>query len=331
MREIGRRGLLGAGAAIGAAGTARAQPLLSGANAWPTRPVRMVIPFAPGGPTDTYARLLCEHLARVTGQPFVAENRAGATGAIGTSFVARAAPDGHTLLFASNSSHVLGPLLARPPSFDPVRDFAPVAMVLSCPFYLLTNAGLPVRTVAEFVAHGRGNPGRLNYASPGVGSGGHLVGLLVCQQLGIEAVHVPYAGAGPALLAVTNAEAQFFADTVGTSQPMVNEGKLRGLAVLGQRREPAVPAVPTMTESGYPGLEAELWFGLLAPAGTSAPLVAALNAEVGRFVAQPAVWERMAGLAFTPTGGPPEAFSTRIRGETERWTNVVRIAGLSGG
>jgi tripartite-type tricarboxylate transporter receptor subunit TctC len=326
--RVGRRRALGLAAAAGTAALGGAARPARAANGWPTRPVRIVVPFAPGGPSDTHARLVAEHMARALGQPFVVENRAGATGAIGTTTVMRAEPDGHTLLFTTNSSHVLGPLLTRAPAFDPTRDFTDIALHSTFPFYLLVHPALPVRGAGELVAHAKANPGRLNYSSPGIGAGGHLMAELFRMRTGIEATHVPYSGAGPATRALVGGEVQFCFDSVGTAQPLVAEGHLRGLAVTGARRVAAVPEVPTLTEAGISGAEAELWLGLFGPARLPRPVQEALNAELGRYLAPPETRARLAAGAYEPAGGSPEALTARIAGETERWAEVVRFANL---
>ena len=315
------------GAALGLPPASRAQ----GVPGWPTRPVRIVIPFSPGGPTDTYARLLAEHLAQVFGQPFVAENRAGATGAIASSLVARSAPDGYTLLFASNSSHVLGPLMAATPAFDPLRDFTPISLVVSCPFYLLIDPRLPIRSVSEFVAYAKARPGELNFGSPGVGSGGHLVAELFLRRAGLQAVHVPFAGAGQVMVAAAGGQVQFAFDSVGTAQSLVEDGKLRGLGVTSEARQGPVPDVPTFVEAGYKDFTPSLWFGLLGPAGLPAALATAVNAEVDRFLKLPGTVDRLRRTAFDAEGGPPARLTSRIEQDIGIWGDVARSFRASAG
>lgn len=322
--RIGRRGVLG----LAAAGTVLGTAPTRAADWRPTRSVRIIVPFAPGGPSDTHARLVAEHMGRAFGQPFVVENRAGATGAIGTTAVARAEPDGYTLLFTTNSSHVLGPLLARTPAFDPGRDFTDIALHSTFPFYLLVHPALPVRSAQELVAHLKANPGKLNFSSPGMGSGGHLMMELFRMRTGTDATHVPYAGAGPAISALMAGQVQFCFDSVGTAQPMVADGRLRGLAVTSRQRVSAVPDVPTLAEAGTPDTEAEFWLGLFGLPRMPAPVQEALNAELNRYVALPETRERLASSAYQPAGGQPQALTALIAGETERWAEVVRFANL---
>jgi tripartite-type tricarboxylate transporter receptor subunit TctC len=322
--RVGRRGVLG----LAAVGAALAAAPARAADWRPTRPVRVIVPFAPGGPSDTHARLVAEHMGRAFGHPFVVENRAGATGAIGTTAVARAEPDGYTLLFTTNSSHVLGPLLTRTPAFDPRRDFTDIGLHSTFPFYLLVHPSLPVRSASELVAYLKENPGKLNFSSPGIGSGGHLMMELFRMRTGTEATHVPYGGAGPAISALMAGQVQFCFDSVGTAQPMVADGRLRGLAVTSRQRVPAVPDVPTLAEAGIPGAEAELWLGLFGPPRMPTAVQEALNAELNRYLALPETRERLASSAYEPAGGPPQTLTALIAGETERWAEVVRFANL---
>ncbi len=323
-----RRDLMLAAAGSAAAMARRTASAQSQAEApWPNRPVRLVVPFPPGGPTDVYGRLLAEHLARSFGQPFVVENRPGGTGAVGAQAVMRSPADGHTLLFTSISGYTLPVLLLRTPSFDPRRDFAPVSLTIRYPFYLI--AAPRFRGVAQLVEEAKARPGRLNFASPGMGSGGHFCAERFCLRAGIRAVHVPYTGAAPALTALAAGQVDFCFDSVGNAQAMVQEGRIGGLAITGGRRMPVVPDVPTMAESGYAGFDADLWLGLLAPRGTPEPVVRALNAECDRFLALPAVAERLHNAAYEAAGGPPEVFARRIVQDVEDWGEVVRLAGMS--
>jgi len=326
MRELDRRALFGAlGAVVTAAPSGTMADNLGG---WPLRPVRVVVPFAPGGPTDIYARLMAEHLGRTFGQPFVVENRAGATGSVGTMLVARAAPDGHTLLFPSSSSYVIAPLVLRDAGFDPLKDFLPVSLVANCPFYMLASPAMPVRSVAEFVAFARERPGRLNFSSPGVGSAGHFVAELFLHRAGIQAVHVPFNGAAPSVTAVAAGDVQFAFDTVGTAQPLVAEGRIRGLALTGARRMDVVAEVPTLAEAGFEGFDAALWVGLLAPVGTPSAIIEAMNAAIDRLLVTPEARARIAAAGYEPGGGPPGAMQRRILEETRVWGEVKRVAGI---
>jgi tripartite-type tricarboxylate transporter receptor subunit TctC len=308
------------------AAAARAQTAQQESN-WPNRPVRVINPFPPGGPGDIYARLLSEHFAKVFGQPFIVENRAGGTGAVGTQVVLRSPPDGHTLLFTSISGYSLPPLLLKQPVFDPQKDFSPVSLLIRYPFYLVANPRF--RSVAELVAEAKARPGKLNFSSVGTGSGGHFCAERFRLRAGIDVVHVPYVGAPAALMGVASGQTDYYFDSVGNSQPLVREGKINGLAITGPHRMPIVPEVPTMGESGFTGFDADLWLGLLAPLGTPAPIIAALNAECDRFLAQPTTKERLHIAAYNPAGGPPEVFAQRIRDDWAEWGEVVRLAGMA--
>ncbi|MBX9700586.1 MAG: hypothetical protein K2X74_14200 [Acetobacteraceae bacterium] len=320
-----RRHLLLGAAAAALARPAAAQDL----GGWPNRPVRIIVPFPPGGPTDIYGRLLAEHFARVFGQPFVIENRPGGTGAVGTVAVMRSPPDGHTLLFNAISGFTLPVLLLRQPAFDPRTDFAPVSLTIRYPFYLIANPRY--RSVAQLVEEAKARPGQLNFASPGVGSGGHFCAERFCLRTGIKAVHIPYTGAATALTGLAAGQVDFYFDSVGNAQPMVREGRISGLAITGAQRAAIVPEVPTMAESGYPGFDADLWLGLIAPRGTPQPLIAALNRECDRFLALPQVQERLHNAAYNAAGGPPEAFARRIAEDVQEWGEVVRLAGMAVG
>jgi len=303
---------------------ARAQGALGD---WPNRPVRVINPFPPGGPGDTYARLLSAHFADRFGQPFIVENRSGGTGAVGTQAVMRSAPDGHVLLFTSISGFSLPPLLLKQPVFDPQRDFAPVSLLIRYPFYLVANPRFT--SVAQLVAAAKARPGTLNFSSVGTGSGGHFCAERFRLKAGIEVQHVPYNGAPAALMGVASGQVDYYFDSVGNAQPLVRDGKISGLAITGERRMPIVPEVPTMAEAGFPGFETDLWLGLLAPLGTPAPIISALNTECDRFLALPATRERLHVAAYNAAGGPPEVFALRIRADVAEWGEVVRLANMN--
>ncbi len=296
---------------------------------WPNRPVRLIVPFPPGGPTDIYGRMLAEHFARVFGQPFVVENRPGGTGTIGNLAVMRSAPDGQTLLFNSISGFTLPALLRKQPEYDPRADFTPISLTIRYPFYLTSAPRFS--SVAALVATAKAAPGTLNFGSPGVGSGGHLCAERFCLAADIKAVHIPYAGAPLAMTALAAGQIDFYFDSVGNSQPMVLEGKINGLAITGARRMPVVPTVPTMMESGFPGFDADLWLGLLGPKGLPPAIVTALNRECDRFLALPAVQKRLHDAAYEAAGGPPDVFARRLTEDLQEWGEVVRRAGLQQG
>ena len=292
--------------------------------AYPSRQIRVIVPFPPGGPTDLYARVIAQKLQDAWGQPVVVENRVGGTGQVGTAAVLQAPADGYTLLFTSNSAHVISPLLRSPRPFDAVRDFAPVTNAVKYPMYLLINPALPAKTLPEFIALAKARPGQLNYSSVGIGSGGHLACELFNGVAGTNIVHVPYKGAAPAQAALIAGEAQMFCDSVGNSQAMVAGGKMRGLAVFADKRSAPVPEVPTMGEMGLNGLAAYIWLGMLAPAGTPPGVVAKLNAEVVKILGLPDVRERALKGGNEIVANTPEQFARDMRQEQELWSRVIR-------
>lgn len=298
--------------------------LAQGPTAFPVKPIRIVVPFPPGGPTDIYARLIAQKMHDSWGQAVVVENRAGGTGLIGTRAVQESAPDGYTLLFTSNSAHVIAPLLRSPRSFDSTRDFTPITNALKYPMYLLVHPSVPAGTIQEFVALARSKPRQLNYSSVGTGSGGHLACELFNLSAGTEIVHVPYKGAAPAQAALVAGEVQLMCDSVGNSHSLVVAGKLRGLALTAGRRSPAVPNVPTLTESGIPGVEAHIWLGMLGPVGIAVPIVARLNAELVRIMNLPDIRERVEKGGSEVVANNPDQFVVEMRGEVAVWEKVIR-------
>ena len=308
-----------------AGGSAAAQAPEAG---YPGRPIRIIVPFPPGGPTDLYARVIAQKMQESWGQPVLVDNRVGGTGQVGSSMVMQAAPDGYTLLFTSNSAHVISPLLRSPQPFDAVKDFSPISMALKYPMYLLINSALPAKTLAEFIALAKARPGALNYSSVGIGSGGHLACEMFNIAAGTNIVHVPYKGAAPAQAALVAGEAQMFCDSVGNSQQMVAAGKMRGLAVFADQRLSAVPDVPTMGEMGLKGLAAYIWLGLLGPPGLPAPVLAKLNAEVVRIMNLPDVRERALKGSNVIVANTPEQFARDMREEQGLWMQVIRTKNI---
>jgi tripartite-type tricarboxylate transporter receptor subunit TctC len=319
---ITRRAVV-AGVAAGVAVPAMAQP----AGEWPSRPVRVILPTGPGGPGENF-RLFAEHFKTVFGQPFLVENMPGGSGAIGSSTVARAAPDGHTLLMCSNSHIILAPLVFQKSPIEPKRDFTPVALLFKFPFLLLVHPSLPVNSLAELVAHARANPGKLNYGSPGIGTGGHLVTELLVKRTGMDAVHVPYQSTAQQVLAAAGGHLHFTFDTPGNARGLVESGKLRPLAVTGSHRTAFMPQVPTFEELGHTGFDLFVWNGLMAPAGTPAPIIAALNREALRCQEKPEIKARMEAGAYEAGLVSPAEFATLIDKDLATWTQVVRETGV---
>lgn len=292
---------------------------------YPNRAVRIIVPFPPGGPTDIYARILADKLHIALGQPFIVENKPGATGIIGTSFVANAPADGYTLLFGANSSQVISSLLQAHRPFDPLRDFRPLSMLLSYPLYLLLNNDVAAKSVAELVALGKAQPGKLNMGSVGIGSGGHLVIEMFNNATGIRAIHVPYKGAGPAQIGLMAGEVDFMFNSIANSQALVDAGKLRGIAVTGRDRSPMLPQIPTLKDSGYNGFEnVVIWLGMVAPAGTPEPIAKKLEAELMRIARLPDVSKRIKESSSVLVGGTGRDFAEAITRETPVWASIIK-------
>jgi tripartite-type tricarboxylate transporter receptor subunit TctC len=293
------------------------------AQSWPAKPIRMIVPFPAGGPTDVYARLIGQKLGESLGQAVVVDNKPGATGVIGSLAVRDAAPDGYTLLFTSNSAHVIGPLLHKPNSFDPVGDFKPVMMVLRYPMYLLTSAKVPVTNVRDFVAMAKSRPGKMSYSSVGIGSGGHLACELFNLATGIDTLHVAYKGAAPAQAALAAGEVDYMCDSVGFSQPLVDAGKLRGLAIFGPKRLPAVPDVPTMSEEGVRGVDAYIWQGIYGPRGMPDAIRDRLNAAVAKIINTPEFKERVDKAGYELVSGTPDDLVRDMVAEKAMWNRII--------
>jgi tripartite-type tricarboxylate transporter receptor subunit TctC len=298
-------------------------------QAYPSKVIRIVTPAPPGGSGDNYARLLAKELQSTWERGVIVDNRPGATGMIATQLVRQAQADGYTLLFTANSQHVVSPLLRNPRPFDAVADFTPVSMVVKFPQFLVVNPALPVHSVRELIEYAKANPGRLRYASVGTGSNSHLVGELFNAAAGIDTIHVPYKGAAPSQLAVVSGEAHFRFDNVGTSYPLVQSGKLRGLAVTAARRSVAAPEIPTMAEAGVPGIDVYTWLGLFAPAQLPPNLLAKLSGEVLRVVSSTEFAKRAANDGYEVVGSTPEQFRKDLQAELAATSRIVRERKIS--
>lgn len=294
---------------------------------WPLKPVRLLVPFAPGGPTDFIARVVAGRLAERLGQPVVVDNRAGASGNIAITTVARASPDGYTLLFSS-SNVVSNPALAVKPPFDPVRDFAPISYVAVAPNIVFVHPSVPAKTVAELVALIRAQPGRFSFGTPGAGTTPHLACEALRIAAGLDMQHVPYAGAAPAVVAVLGNQIPIGCTALPPTVPHVKGGALRAIAVTSAKRSGVLPEVPTLAESGYPEVIADNLQGLLAPAGTPAALVRRIRDEVAAIVAEPEVRDKLLAAGFELHATSPEAFAAIIRAELARYTKIIRQAGI---
>lgn len=301
-------------------------PLAAAQTPYPARPVRIVVPVAPGGGTDYTARLLAEKLAPVMGQPFIVDNRPGGSGNVGVQAVATAPADGYTLVMPI-TSFPINPSLHKLP-FDTVKDFAPVVLAGTLPLVLVVNPALPARSVAELIALARQQPGAVNYANSGTGTTAHLAGELFKRMAGVQMASVNYKGGGPAVTDLLGGHVQAYFATIASVVQHIESGKLRALAVTSSSRVPELPNVPTVAESGLPGFDVTAWFGLFAPANTPRPAIERLNRELVKILALPEVREKMAVHGMQPGGGTPEALGTFLVSEIDKWGKVVREAGI---
>jgi tripartite-type tricarboxylate transporter receptor subunit TctC len=297
------------------------------AQNFPTRQVRVIVPFAPGGPVDVFSRLMAEKLSDHFGQQFYIENVGGAGGNIGTGRAAKAPPDGYTLLLTANN-HVINPLLYETVPYDPFKDFAPVLLAVGFPTALSVNGSVPAHTIAELVDLVRTNPKKYSFSSPGVGTPSHLLGEQFRQKLGLDLVHVPYSGSGPATEAVLAGDTPICFAALTAAAPLAQAGRLRVLATMSDTRSEALPEVPTIAEAGYPGLDGQGWDGIFVPAGTSPEIITLLSDEIRKVIAQPDVTQHIVALGFSPIGGPPDVFAKQLTAESEIWSRVIRAAGL---
>lgn len=319
MRAVMR--LLALCASVLFAGAAAAQ------SHYPDHPVRMVVGFAAGGPTDVVARIVAEKLSLALGQQFYVEDKPGAGGNIASAEVAKAAPDGYTLEVVSTGFMVNMSLYAHVP-YDAVKDFAPVTMVAYSPNVLVINPKVEAKTVKELIELIKTNPGKYSFAGPGIGSTPHLSGELFKQKFGLELTHVPYAGAAPAITSTIGGHTPIAFTALPPALKYVQDGKLRALAILATKRSDEMPDVPTMAEAGYPGQEADTLTGVTAPAGTPKPIIDLLQREIAKAVAQPDVSANLRKLGFVPVADKPDEFGARIKSEIDKWGKVVRDAHL---
>nr|WP_315597607.1 tripartite tricarboxylate transporter substrate binding protein [uncultured Cupriavidus sp.] len=297
-------------------------------DSWPSKPIRMIVPFPAGSSPDLIARIVTEKLAAVLGQPIVVENRPGAGGNIGTGMVAKAAPDGYTLLFTINGPLVTAPSLYRNLSYDPMKQLAPVTLVATSPNVLVVDARLPVHDLREFVALAKAKPGDLNYGSVGNGSAAHLAMEQLKAMAGIDLQHVPYPGFPQITTAIVGGQVQAGFMVPAIAMPMVAAGKLRLLAVTSTGRTAVLPSVPTVAESGYPGFEAISWQAILAPAGTPAPIVDRLYRELVKIIGSADVRDKMRAQYFVPAGTAPASLRQTMVSEKARWDKVIRAANV---
>jgi tripartite-type tricarboxylate transporter receptor subunit TctC len=301
---------------------------LAQGGAWPTRPIRLVIAYPPGGSTDIAGRLLADALGKRLGQQVVVDNRAGAGGTLGALSVVRAEPDGYTLLMAASPEVSIAPITMKAIPYDPVKDLQPISMVGQVPFFLVVNPALPVKNLHEFIAYAKANPGKLNYSSFGNNTSNHLAGELFKSMAQIDAVHVPYKGSGPSIADLMGGQVQYTFDTPPAVLANVKAGKLRALAVTTGRRLPSAPDVPTMAEAGLPGFSAGTWFGLLAPAKTPHAVIDRINAEALAALNSPELSKAFTDRDMVPTSGSPEQFGKFIQSEVGKWKDLAGKIGI---
>jgi tripartite-type tricarboxylate transporter receptor subunit TctC len=308
---------------------ASAAPVTATAQAYPTKPITIVVPFAAGGTTDILARVIGQALHKELGQSVIVDNRAGAGGNIGGALAAKAQPDGHTLFMGTVGTHAINQSLYKKMPFDPIKDFAPLTRVAMVPNLLVANPAKPYKSVKELVAYAKANPGRVNFGSSGSGSSIHLSGELFNALAKVDMVHVPYKGSAPAVSDLLGGQIDIMFDNMPSAIQHVRAGKLRALAVTTAKRSPELPDVPTIAEAGVPGYEATSWFGMFAPAATPAPVVAKLHAALVKVLADPEVKKKLAEQGAEPYSEKPEQFGEFIRKETAKWSKVVKDSGAS--
>ncbi|MGH8616059.1 MAG: Bug family tripartite tricarboxylate transporter substrate binding protein [Burkholderiales bacterium] len=298
------------------------------AQTYPTKSIRLVVPWPAGGVTDVVARIVGERLSQGLGQSIIIDNKAGATGFIGTEFVAKATPDGYTLLLITASTHAISPNLFKKVPYDPIKDFETISQLTTAPTILVTYAAFPAGSVAELVKLAKAKPGALNYASFGNGSSAHLAAELFKQATGTDFVHIPYKGAAPAIADLMGGQVTIFFDSIPSALPHVRSGKLKGLAVTGRTRTTAAPDIPTVAET-YPGFEVTVWQGFGAPAGTPRAVINRLNAELVKVMTMPDVRERLVNLGADPLSTTPQEFAAHIAREKDKWASVVKTSGIT--
>jgi tripartite-type tricarboxylate transporter receptor subunit TctC len=310
-----------------AAAAGLAAPQTAWGQGYPTRPVRIIVPFAPGGPTDVPARFIAQRLTDNLGRNFLVENIAGASSNIGTAQAARAAPDGYTILITVNNL-VVNPSMFEKVAFDPYKDFDPVALAVSFSSAFSVHPSVPAKTVKELIELIRANPGKYSYASPGLGTPSHLLGEQFRVTHKLDIVHVPYGGSGPAITATISGHTPICFASTTAAAPQARDGKLRVLAILSKKPSSSLPEVPTIAAAGFPGMEGDGWVGALVPAGTPKEIVALLNKQINEAIALPDVKEKFISLGLDPIGGTPVDFANVMRTEGERWAKVIKAAGI---
>lgn len=323
-----RSGLVHACVMMGVGLAAFAAPAAHAQSAYPSKPITLVVPFPPGGPTDLVARVLAQKMGEQMGQQFIVDNRGGANGNIGSALVAKAPADGYTVLY-NTSSIVLSPALYKSLSYDVQRDLAPVALTATVPLALVVNPSLPVNSMKEFVDYAKANPGKLSYGSAGSGNITHLGAFQFLQANGIDAVHVPYKGSAPADADLVGGQIQFMTDTINSVASFVRDKRMRLLAVTTPKRIPIFPDAPTVAESGMPGFEVSAWQGLMVPAKTPEPIIKRLNSELMKALQNPEVQKKLAAQGAIALGSSPEEYGSYVKSELARWSKIVKQTGVS--
>ncbi|HRL20794.1 Bug family tripartite tricarboxylate transporter substrate binding protein [Alcaligenes sp. SDU_A2] len=310
-----------------ALGLATVLPTAPAQAAYPDKPIRLIVAFSPGGSADILARLLAEKMAVDLGKPVIVENKAGASGNIGGDFVARAAPDGYTLLLASAGPTVINPSLYPNMPYQPSKDLAPISLLVKDYNLMAINASIPAKNLQEFIGYAKSNPGKLSFGSPGTGTPAHLAGELFNQQAGVQVLHVPYKGTNAAVTDLIAGHIDMIIDNMPPLLPYVQSGKLRALAVAGEQRAQPMPDTPTAKEAGLEGFVITAWKGLMAPAGTPQPIIEQLHDSVVKALADPSMSERLQGLGAEPIGSTPAEFATQIQNDTRWWAALIQSTG----
>jgi tripartite-type tricarboxylate transporter receptor subunit TctC len=306
---------------LGWCGVAHAQP------AYPAKAIRLIVPFPAGGPLDIVARVIGQDLNRSWGQPVLVDNRPGAGGNIGADAVAKAPPDGYTILMGAVSTHAINVWLYSKLPYDPIKDFAPITLVTSVPNVLVLHPSVPAKNVQQLIALAKARPGQLNFASGSTGSAGHLAGELFKTMASVDMVHIPYKGAAPAVTDLLAGHVSLLFDNMASALPNIKAGRVRALAVTTARRSPFLPEIPTIDETGLRSFDIGTWFGVFAPAGTPPAIVVQLNRELVRILNTPAMKERLATLGAEPMGNTPEAFANFVKSEMSKYERIVRASG----
>jgi tripartite-type tricarboxylate transporter receptor subunit TctC len=312
--------MLGAAFALLAAGVA-------GAQSWPAKPIRWIVPFAPGGTTDILARTISDKLTIALGKPVIVENNPGAGGGVGAVQTAKAAPDGYTIMGGTISTHAINASLYKTLPYDPVKDFTPITLIARVPNLLVVNPDVPAKNVKELIALMKANPSKYTFASSGNGTSQHLSGELFKSMAGVDMQHIPYKGSPAALQDVVSGQVTMTFDNITTAWPLAKAGKLRALAVTTAKRSPIAPDVPTLAEAGLAGYEIGSWQGVFAPAGTPVDVVKRLNTEIVKIINMPDVREKLVGLGAEPVGNTPDEFAALVKSEVVKWAAVVKQSG----